>query len=251
AGSPRVAVVNQRMAETFWPGQNPLGHQVQPGESGPWATVIGEVADVKNKGVDQAAGTELYLPLAQAETFGVTSVYILTRSRGLTAGAQVAAVRGLVERLDAALPLAQVASMDEVLSHAEARPRLLTLLLLLFAAAALALAAVGIYGVMSYAVGQRRREFGLRSAIGASPGDLLRLVLGQGCALAGMGIAIGVALALAASSAVRGLVFGVAPTDPTTLAAVALVLGAVAVAACWIPARRAMQADPMAALREE
>jgi len=251
ATAPLAVIVNQRMAQTFWPGENPLGHQVQPGQQGPWATVVGVVADVKNKGVGQDAGTELYLPLAQASNFGVTSAYILTRSPTLGSGAQVAAVRRAVQALDPALPLAQVASMEAVLSRAQARPRMLAWLLLVFAAVALALAAVGIYGVMSYAVTQRRREFGLRTAIGAAPGHLLRLVLGQACALAAIGIAAGIGLTLAASGAVRGLVFGIAPTDPATLVAVAALLAAVALAACWLPARRAMRADPMIALREE
>jgi predicted permease len=249
--APPVVVVNQRMAETFWPGQSPLGHMVQPGQSGPWARIVGVVADVKNKGVDQPAGTELYLPMAQAESFGVNAVNILTRSQRLGAVAQINEVRGAVRQLDPSLPLANVAALETVMARSEARPRMLAWLLWIFAALALILAAVGVYGMMNHLVLQRRREFGVRIAIGAEPQQVMRGVLGQGFRLALIGALIGAAMALFVGHLMRGLLFGVGAADPLSLGGAAALLIAVAVAACWLPAWRAMRTDPVVVLRDE
>jgi len=138
-----------------------------------------------------------------------------------------------------------------VLSSAQARPRFLTMLLTMFASVALVLAAVGIYGVISYSVAQRTSEFGIRMAMGAGPGDVLRMVLGQGLLLGGIGVAIGAAGALALTRLIRGLLFGISSFDPLTFAAMAVILTVVTIAACWIPAYRATRVDPMVALRYE
>ncbi|HEY8055871.1 MAG TPA: ABC transporter permease [Terriglobales bacterium] len=251
--SPPVVVVNQRMAETFWPNQSPLGHRVRPDSSMPWFTVVGEVADVKNKGVSEAAGTELYFAIGQTPAQYRQQLYILTRSARGTApdGGAVNAVREMVHAADPALPLAHVDSLSHIVSRDTARPQLLLMLLLTFAGVALALAAVGIYGVMSYAVARRRREFGLRAAIGAQPASLLGMVMRQALVLAVIGAAVGIGVALAAGGIMRGLVYGVGTSDPATLALVALVLIVVALAACWAPAARAMRVDPVTALRDE
>jgi ABC-type antimicrobial peptide transport system permease subunit len=153
--------------------------------------------------------------------------------------------------MDASLPVAAVRTMDEVMSGAASRPRFLTLLLTLFAGTALALAAVGIYGVISYSVAQRTSEFGIRMAMGAQPSDVLAMVLRQGVLLGAIGVAVGAAGALALTRLISGLLFGISSFDPLTFVVMAAVLIAVTLAACWAPARRATRVDPMIALRYE
>jgi putative ABC transport system permease protein len=159
--------------------------------------------------------------------------------------------RNLVRDIDSSLPVAQVRTMDQVLSSAQARPRFLTLLLTMFSGVALVLAAVGIYGVISYSVAQRTGEFGIRMAMGASSFDVLRMVLGQGLLLGVIGVAIGAAGALALTRKIQSLLFGVSAVDPLTFAMMAGGLTLVTLLACWIPARRATRVDPMVALRYE
>jgi putative ABC transport system permease protein len=160
-------------------------------------------------------------------------------------------VRSVLAGLDSTVPLSKVRLMDDVLTSAQSRPRFLTLLLSLFSGVALAIAIVGIYGVISYSVARRAREFGLRMALGAQQHDVLRMVLWQGASLTLWGTAIGVIGALLLARLMRSLLFGISATDPATFAGVALVLGVVAVASCYIPARRAMRIVPMDALRHE
>jgi len=153
--------------------------------------------------------------------------------------------------LDSSLPVSAIRTMDDVLSTAQARPRFLTLLLTLFAGVALVLAAVGIYGVISYSVAQRTSEFGIRIALGAAPQDVLSMVLGQGLMLGAVGVVLGAGGALALTRYIRGLLFGISSFDPLTFIVMAAVLTTVTLAACWIPARRATRVDPMIALRYE
>ena len=170
---------------------------------------------------------------------------------GVHASAVIKAVRREVRELDPALPLARVRTMDDVVSAAHSRPRFLTLLLTLFSSVALLLAAVGIYGVISYSVAQRTKEFGVRMALGAQRGDVLGIVLGRGMLLTLIGIVLGVSGAIMLTRFLSGLLFGVTPTDPATFVVVSLVLVVVAFLASYLPARRATKVDPMIALRYE
>jgi putative ABC transport system permease protein len=249
-GAPNVAIVNQTMARTFWNHQSPIGRRVRPGFTDPWCTVIGVVADVKNAGLDKPAGTELYLPFNQPQGLGNNRFSILVRSVG-DPTSLIGGLRHEVRDLDPALPVANVRTMDEVMTAAQSRPRFLTTLLTLFSSAALILAAVGIYGVIAYSVAQRTKEFGLRMALGAERGDLLKLVVGQGLILVGAGVLLGLGGALSFTRFLSSLLYGVRPTDPITFSVVPLILGAVALLASYLPARRATKVDPMVALRYE
>jgi predicted permease len=252
-GAPEVAIINKSMAITFWPKQNPIGRRIRAG-GGPtsnWQTVIGVVDDVKNAGLDRPAGTEVYFPHSQPSGQGNTSMYVVAHPRGGDPRALVGAVREQLGEMDASVPLAEVRLMDDVLARAQARPRFLTLLLTLFSIVALAIATVGIYGVVSYAVARRTKEFGLRIAMGAQPADVLALVMKQGAAMVAIGLAAGLLFAFALTRLMASLLFGVAPTDLPTFAGVTLLLAAVALAACYIPARRATQVDPIRTLRYE
>jgi putative ABC transport system permease protein len=238
------------MANTFWPGQDPLGHRIQPGDSDPWCTIVGIVDDVKNAGLDRATGTEIYLPYRQTQGSGNRSMYVLLRARGDSRSLS-GAVRQEMSAIDPALPLSQIRMMDEVLSAAQSRPRFLTLLLALFSGVALAIATIGIYGVISYSVERRAREFGLRMALGAQPADVLSLVMKQGAGLALVGIAVGLVAAFALTRLMSSLLFGVTPTDPATFSIVTIILTVVALAASYFPARRATKVDPIQTLRYE
>jgi len=250
-GAPDVVIINKTMAMTFWPHQNPIGRRVRPDKN--WCTIIGVVDDVKNAGLDRPAGTELYLPYRQtaAVDAGVSSMYVVLRPQGGNPRSLVGEVREQLNEIDPTLPLADVRLMEDVIARAQARPRFLTLLLSLFSAVALAIATVGIYGVVSYSVARRTKEFGLRMVLGAQSGDVLGLVMKQGAGMIAIGVAFGLVLALFFTRLMTSLLFGVAPTDLTTFASVTAVLFGVALAACYIPARRATRVDPIQTLRYE
>jgi len=250
AGAPPVLIVNQSTARAYWPGESAIGHRMKPGFQGDWRTIVGVIEDVKNAGLDKPVGTEMYLPMAQAADFGARVAYVILRTKG-DPETMIGPARNLVRDIDSSLPVAQVRTMDQVLSSAQARPRFLTLLLTMFSGVALVLAAVGIYGVISYSVAQRTGEFGIRMAMGASSYDVLRMVLGQGLLLGVIGVAIGAAGALALTRKIQSLLFGVSAVDPLTFAMMAGGLTLVTLLACWIPARRATRVDPMVALRYE
>ncbi|MGH9703891.1 MAG: ABC transporter permease [Candidatus Acidiferrales bacterium] len=253
-GGPPSAIVNQTMARHFWGNGSPIGKRVRPGANppGPWLTIVGVVADVKNAGLDRPAGTELYLPYRQmgANGFGLANFSIVLRTNGDPAALSNSA-SSVIHQADPSLPIAGVRTMDDVLSVAESRPRFLTLLLSLFSTLALALAAVGIYGLMAYSVAQRMQEIGIRMALGAQARDVMRLILGSGMGLTMAGVLLGFVVALVLSRAMTSLLFGVKATDPLTFAAVALLLSTVALLACYVPARRATKIDPLIALRYE
>ncbi len=241
------------MANTFWPGQSAIGHRVKPGmgPNGPWFTVVGVVDDVKNAGLDRPAGTELYVPYKQGQSYGNSDMHIVMKSQSGNPGSLAGEVREQLNELDPALPLADVRLMDDVLERAQSRPRFLTLLLSLFSITALAIATVGIYGVVSYSVARRTKEFGLRMVLGAQTGDVLGMVMKQGAGMVVIGLIAGLVTAFLLTRLMASLLFGVAPTDALTFASVTVVLALVALAACYIPARRATEVDPMQTLRYE
>jgi predicted permease len=245
----RVVVINETMARAVWGNAgSALGHRL--GRKSPWYTVVGVVADVKNNGLDRPAGTEIYYPYTQQSAERLRYLYIVIRSRA-PAEAVISAVRREVSDIDATLPITQVRTMEEVLSDAQSKPRFLTLVLTLFAGVALVLAAVGIYGVISYSVAQRTKEFGIRMALGAQHNRVIGLVLGRGLLLVILGLGAGLVGALALTRFLSGFLFGITATDPATFAVVSLLLAGIAILASYIPARRATQVDPLVALREE
>jgi putative ABC transport system permease protein len=249
-GAPSV-IINETMARTYYGSQSAIGHRLHlggPNSPGPFLSIVGVVEDVKNAGLDKPAGTELFLPSGQGNA--TRTCYLAVRS-SRDPRMLISAVRAAIRDIDPSLPLAQVRTMEEVLASARSRPRFLTTLLGLFSATALVLAAVGLYGVISYSVTRRTTEFGIRMAMGAQSGDVLGLVLGQGLRLAALGVAAGALGALALTRLIRGLLFGVSSFDPATFVAMAALLMAVTAAACAIPARRATKVDPLVALRYE
>jgi predicted permease len=253
-GTLPVAVVNERLAAELWPGHDPLGERVLLGDE--TLTVVGVVGDVRQLRWAEAPGPELYRALVQDRQYlegaGGHFKYLtyVVRS-GLAPDALLPAIRAAVADLDGAVAVADVKTLDEVVSTATARPRFFMWLLGAFAAAALVLAAAGIYGTTSHAVTRRVKEIGIRAALGAPRRALLRLLLGRTLVVALLGAACGVAGALALARLLRGLLYGVSAADPLVFAAVPLLLVGVALFAGWVPARRALRADPMRALRAD
>jgi putative ABC transport system permease protein len=248
ASAPPVAVVDEVLASRYWPGESALGKRVGQNE-GQWATVVGVVAHVHNAGPQEEGEPQLYLPFlqfTQAPMYGVVRAVDAARASSL-----LPSIRQQVRALDADLPVALLQPMSELVDGSVARQRFNALLLGIFGAVALVLAAVGLYGVMSFLVVQRSQEIGIRLALGSRPADVLRLVLRQGLVITAAGLLAGVAGAMALSRLAATLLFGVQPTDPTTYAGVALLLTAVAVVACVLPARRATRIDPVHAMRGE
>jgi ABC-type antimicrobial peptide transport system permease subunit len=235
------------MARALWPGQSAIGHRLRPGPALPWFSIVGVVRDVKQGGVDKKTGTELYFPAVRRAP-GTMNVVARTP---LAPEALASTIQRTVAGLDPSLPIIRLRAMDEVFDESIGRPRLLAQLLAIFAALALLLSTIGIYGVLSYMVTERRREIGIRMALGATPSSMLRMVLGQGFRLALAGIGIGLAIALAAGRTLTSLLFGVGSADPITMAAVVALIGAVALVACYMPGRSATRVDPMVALRSE
>jgi putative ABC transport system permease protein len=254
-GRALVAIVNEAMAKKFWGDVSPVGRRVRPGGDGqPWVTVVGVVGDVKQQGLESPVGTELYLPASQVPdaTGGpLRDYYLVARSAGPEPLALVPGIRGAIAELDATLPVADIRTMEDVFRSSVARPRFVMTLLAAFALIAVALAAVGIYGVLSHTVALRTNEIGVRMALGARRRQILADVVGQGLALAGIGVAFGLGLALALSRVLQSLVFGISATDPLTLVTVVVAVALVALCACLVPAGRAVRVDPMVALRYE
>jgi putative ABC transport system permease protein len=246
-------MINQTMAKLFYGKTSPIGRRVQPGGAKTWFTIVGVLKDVKQGGVDSRTGTELYLDYEQAPAalgFAPRNMNVVIRSP-LESASLAATVRRTVTGLDPTVPVVKFRTMDQVFSDSVSRPRFLAQLLGIFAAVALALAAIGTYGVLAYSVAVRRRELGIRMALGSSQQGLLSLVLGQGMALAGLGLVVGLLGAAALTRLASSLLFGVKPADPLTYAGVAVFMLAVAFLACLVPARRATGVDPLVALRAE
>lgn len=249
ADGERVAIINQTTAKTHWPNEDPLGKRFKfgnPDDDVPWLTVVGIVADTRRAGADYPVFTESYEPFSQDPR----SMTLLIRTAGEPA-AIAPALRAVVRELDQDQPLARVAPLDELIDRQTAARRFNTWLLGAFGAAAIALTAIGVYSLLAYLVALRRHEMAVRLAIGGTPRHVLGLVVRHVSWVAGIGISLGLAGALAAAQSMRGLLFGIEPWDPLSQAATIGLLGAVAVAAAWIPARRAMRVDPATVLRTE
>ncbi|MDX2032924.1 MAG: ABC transporter permease [Blastocatellia bacterium] len=250
--APLVGIINEALAKAWFANEDPLGKRVRwaRDEEVRWITIVGVVGDVRHFGLDAPEEPALYTPYSQSGRAWKRWMSVVARGTQ-PAGALMLAVKNAVWKVDSQLPLTKALPMTSVMAESYAERRFNMLLLSLFAAMALALAGVGIYGVMSYAVAQRTREIGIRMALGAQVRDVLRLVIGQGLRLALLGAALGLLGALAATRLLTTLLFGVRPGDPLTFLAVGLLLLGVALLACWIPARHAAKVDPMTALRRD
>jgi putative ABC transport system permease protein len=249
-----VVIVNERMARQFWSGESPIGKRINFGgtdDTDPWRTIVGVVADVREMGMDAPVKAELYVPYRQIATFPFFKPRDLVVRTANDPLSLVPAVRGAVHSVDPDEPLSNIATMDEQLNEETGSRGLAMMLLTAFAGLALLLAAVGLYGVLAYFVTQHVPEIGVRLALGAQANDILALVLRKGMGLALGGVAIGLVASFALTRLMTGLLFGVGATDPLTYVGVSLLLIAVALVACLVPARRAMKVDPMIALRCE
>jgi len=248
-----VAVINETMARTLWPDSDPVGQQFRFARELPWVTVVGVSRDVRSMGLSEPVPMELYLLHEQLPTAAGTTeraMYAVLRT-AVDPLSLATPARTVVRELDPLVAIVGIRSMTQMVDLSVARPRFTMLLLVVFGCVAFVLAAIGVYGVMSYAVKRRAREIGIRMALGARPGDVLRLVVGQGMRLALAGLGVGIAGALLATRLMASLLYGVSATDPLSFAAIALLLAAVALLATWLPARRAVRTDPTLALREE
>jgi putative ABC transport system permease protein len=253
ASSGQVVVLNESAVRRFFPGQDPLGQRITVGMGRPperpkaGGEVVGIVGDVKDRGLAEENPPEIYLPNTQIPVYSMdvvlrTAVSPLTLAR---------AAEAAVHEIDPELPVARMQTLQQVVARSLSEPRFYMLLLAVFAGTALLLAALGIFGVMSYAVAQRSREIGIRVALGAPRGDLLRMVLGQAVVLAVTGVAVGFVGAVALSRTMASLLFNLSSTDPLTLSGVGAILTAVALLASYLPARQAAGVDPVVALRGE
>jgi len=238
-------IINQAMARKFWPGTDPIDQQILNRDQRNPLHIIGIVADVKGAGLDVEAEPEMY-----SVPRGLWYAFLILRTKQ-DPSRMLTAVREDVAAIDRGVPIYQVATMDQLVGRSLGPQRFDLFLLALFAMLALAIASVGVYGVIAFSVGRRTHEIGIRLALGAAPGDILRLVIRQGMRPVLGGIALGVAGAIFVTHLMTSLLFGISPTDPLTFASVAVLLLAVALLACYIPARRAMRVDPMVALRYE
>jgi putative ABC transport system permease protein len=249
--SPQVVLLSEAARREYFPGENPLGRRVVLGwkndQRRAGGEVVGVVGDVKDLGLDEPAPAEIYLPHAQ---MGVGQMTIILRS-DVPAASLAALVTRTVHGLDPNLPISSLRSLDAIIARSVSQPRFYMLLLGTFAVAALLLAAIGIFGVMSYAVTQQTREFGIRIALGADRGAIVRMVLTRAMLLITLGLGLGVAGALVVGRAMSTLLFDVSPQDPVTLLAVVSLLAGVAFLASYLPARRATRVDPMVALRAD
>jgi len=238
-------VVNESMAKKFFPGEDALGHRIRFGEDSPWFTIVGIVADAKVRGAREAARIETFVPYWQFPEPGMNIVLKTAGDPALL----TAPLKQAVASLDPNVPVQGITTLADIVGESIEQPRFFAMLAGAFAVLALALAAVGIYGVMAYVVAQRTTEIGVRMALGATPGEVFGLVVGDGLKVTGVGVVLGIAGSIVVTQWLTTLLFGVRAGDPLTLAATAVLLLLVAAVACFIPARRATLVDPMVALR--
>lgn len=246
-GAPGVIIINDILARTCWPNENPIGKHFTVGFEKDPREIVGVVGSIKQTTLDAVARPAMYMPHLQSASPGMT---VLVRTSGAPL-AMAAAVRDQVWAIDKNVPVTNIQTMEQVLGASVAQPRFSMLVVGLFAALALILASVGIYGVMAYSVSRRAHEIGVRMALGARTGQVLQLVLKEGLTLTLLGIAIGLVGAFALTRLMASLLFGVSAKDPYTFAAVSILLATVALLACYVPARRATKVDPLVALRYE
>jgi putative ABC transport system permease protein len=246
-----AVIINETTARRFWKDENPVGKRINVNMGIPvWREIVGVVGDVRNISLGAAPDLQMYFPLIDAEfaTIRMGNLLIRTESNPL---ALVEPVKSEIRSLDPNLPFATVRTLDEIVSTSVAQPRFTTALLGLFASIAMLLAAIGIYGVISYSVARRTHEIGIRMALGARRNQIVNLVVGQGVALAAIGVAIGLIAAILLTRVMSSLLFEISATDPVTFVVISAVLGFVALIASYVPARRAAKVDPMIALRYE
>jgi len=247
-GQPLVAVISESMARRYWKDRNPIGGRFTFSVRGEpeWLTVIGVVSDIKQRSFNERPTPHAYMPLMQF--YGSRSVLNVRSAQGIDVTTDVQRV---MREIDATVPVYNVSRLGDQTKAATFQQQMIADLLIVFGALALVLAGVGSYGVLSYLVGMRRREIGIRVAVGATRADVFRLIASNGVRLTGIGVAIGLVLSIGVGMALRSMLIGTTPTDPVTYAGVIGVLALVAGAACVLPARRAASLDPVTTLREE
>jgi putative ABC transport system permease protein len=250
AQSAPVAIIDETLANQYWPGEDPIGRHLtfEGGKTNPiWREIVGVVGRVKYKGAEGDIKGQLYYPYQQNS---LPSMFLAIQASNDPAGL-ISSAREAIRAVDKDLPIFRVKTMEQLVDDSLAQRRFSMSLLMIFAVLALCLAAVGHYGVLSYSVTQRSHEIGIRMAMGAQPRDIFKLVVGQGLSLTAIGIIVGAASALGFTRVVSSLLFAVSTTDPGIYTAMSVLLIAVGVLACFIPARRAMRVDPIVALRYE
>jgi putative ABC transport system permease protein len=244
-----VAIVNSSVARKFFLNEDPVGKQIRlgfPAEPfGPWRTIIGVVGDIKQEGVDKDMPAQVFMPIVQQPR---TTVFAIARTRATVPASSLEAA---IHDVDRAVPVFNDRTVDQVMREASSRRRIAMVLLSVFGVVAVLLAAIGVYGVIAQGVAERRQEIGVRMALGATGGQILRLFLRHGLIAVAIGLACGLLAALTAARSLASLVFGVTVTDPATLGAVAAFLTVVTLLACYMPARSATRVDPVEALRSE
>jgi putative ABC transport system permease protein len=242
----RVAVISEASAREFWPGRDAIGRRVRMGPRSPWLTVVGVAGNLRHTALSGRERPEVYIPYAQMDYTQDMNLVVRTAA---DPASLTSAIRAQVWAVDRDQPVDHVRTMQQIVADSTSVRRFSTLLVAAFAGLAMVLAAIGIYGVISYSVTQRKHEFGVRLALGAARRDVLRMVLRQGLGLVSIGVCVGIVSALALTRFLTGLLYGVAALDPLTYVAVPLILIAVALAACVVPAVRAMEVNPVVALR--
>jgi putative ABC transport system permease protein len=247
--TPQVAVINDLLAEREWPGRNPIGERITANWQGRWRTmeIVGVVGRVRHTGLDVDARPEVFMPLAQIQ-YGSMTFVVQTSMDPATA---IPALKARIWELDPTLPLYSTATLDSLVWQSHAPRRFVMQIVTSLSTLAFVLAALGIYGTLSFSTTQRTREIGVRIAIGGSRDSIMRMVIREGMRLVAIGVVIGLAAALVLSRGIATLLYGVSPTDPMTLGGTTVLLLAVALLACYLPARRATKIDPLAALRAQ